>query len=143
MNKELLKEMIEKKYVSVQKHPTEDLYIYNYTKLAQYEWVWNEITTKCRGLILDGKGNIVCNPFEKFFNLEELDNKKQDIPNEPFEVYDKVDGSLGILYWSDDVPAISTRGSFVSEQAFEGTKILLEKYQDAIKMLDSTKTYLL
>jgi RNA ligase len=142
MEKELLKKMVDEGYVSIQKHPTEDLFIHNYTKKAQYEWSWNEVTKKCRGLIMGGKGEIISNPFEKFFNLEELDNKKHKIPNESFEVYEKMDGSLGILYWVEDVPAIATRGSFVSKQAFEGTKILLEKYQNAIKNLDSKKTYL-
>ncbi len=113
MDKQLLNEMIEKKYVSKKKHPVKDIFIYNYTKNAQYEWLWNEATKKCRGLIMDSGDNIIANPFEKFFNLEELDAKEQPIPNEPFDVYEKVDGSLGILYWINDVPAIATRGSFI------------------------------
>lgn len=142
MNKELLKEMIDKGYVSVQKHPDEDLYIYNYTKQAQYEWLWNEVTKKCRGLIMDVEGNIVANPFEKFFNIEELDAKEQTLPDESFEVYEKVDGSLGILYWIDGKPAIATRGSFTSEQAMEANKILFEKYKHTFDDLDKSKTYL-
>jgi len=142
MKDKLLNEMIEKKFISVQKHLTEDLFIYNYTKNAQYKWIWNEATKKCRGLILNSSMKIISNPFEKFFNLEELDNKKQKIPNESFEVYEKVDGSLGILYWIGDIPMIATRGSFVSEQAQEGTKMLLEKYKDTWNKLDKSKTYL-
>lgn len=142
MNKELLKEMIEKEYVSIREHPDADLYIYNYTKKTQYEWIWNEVTKKCRGLIMDSKGNIIANPFEKFFNIEELDAKEQSIPNESFEVYDKMDGSLGILYWFEDEPCIATRGSFTSEQAIEGNKILFEKYKHAFDKLNKSKTYL-
>jgi len=142
MEKELLNKMIEEGYVSIQKHPTEELFIYNYTKKAQYEWIWNEATKKSRGLILNSKGELVANPFEKFFNLEELDNKEQKIPNESFKVYEKVDGSLGILYWIGKTPAIATRGSFTSEQAQEGTKILLEKYKEFLEKLDNSKTYL-
>lgn len=142
MEVELLDKMIEQGYISVQKHPTEDLFIYNYTKKAQYEWIWNEVTKKCRGLIMDSNKKIMANPFEKFFNLEELDNKEQKIPNEQFKVYEKVDGSLGILYWIKNTPAIATRGSFISEQAQEGTKILLEKYKDILDRLDKTKTYM-
>jgi len=142
MNNELLNEMVERGYVSIQKHPTEDLFIYNYTKKAQYEWIWNDVTKKCRGLILDKQKNIIANPFEKFFNLEELENEEQKIPNESFKVYEKIDGSLGILYWIGETPAIATRGSFTSEQAQEGTKILLEKYKDVLGRLDKSKTYL-
>ncbi len=41
---------------------------------------------------------------------------------------DKADGSLGILYPVGDGWAISTRGSFVSEQAIHATRVLNEKY---------------
>lgn len=142
MDKILLQEMIDKGYVSVQKHPVVDAFIYNYTNQTQYEWFWNEITKKCRGLILDSDWNIIANPFEKFFNLEELDAKEQPIPNEPFEVYEKVDGSLGILYWIKDKPFISTRGSFTSEQSVEANIMLNDKYNHTFEKLDKSKTYL-
>ena len=64
------------------------------------------------------------------------------LPDEPFEVYEKMDGSLGILYWVDSKPAIATRGSFTSEQAIVATELLHTKYADEIKHLDPTKTYL-
>jgi RNA ligase len=142
VDKKLLKEMIDNGYVSVREHPTKEYFIYNYTKKAQYEWLWNESTRKCRGLIMDSDMDLIANPFEKFFNLEELDAKEQPIPNETFEVYEKVDGSLGILYWIDDIPAIATRGSFTSEQAQEGTKMIIEDYKDTWDKFDKSKTYL-
>jgi RNA ligase len=142
VDKKLLKEMIDNGYVSVREHPTKEYFIYNYTKKAQYEWLWNESTRKCRGLIMDSDMDLIANPFEKFFNLEELDAKEQPIPNETFEVYEKVDGSLGILYWIDDIPAIATRGSFTSEQAQEGTKMIIEDYKDTWDKFDKFKTYL-
>ncbi len=142
MDENLLKEMLEKKYVSIQDHPTEPLRIYNYTKSAQYDWLWNDVTKKCRGLIMDHDGNMIANPFEKFFNLEELDAKEEPIPHESFEVYEKVDGSLGILYWINDIPSIATRGSFTSEQSQEGTKMLQENYKHIFDKLDKSKTYL-
>ena len=40
----LVKEMVDKGYISVRKHPEFDLYIYNYTKKAASEHVWNEAT---------------------------------------------------------------------------------------------------
>jgi hypothetical protein len=51
-----------------------------------------------------------------------------------------VDGSLGILYWVGDEPAIATRGSFTSRQAVEATRILRERYGQI--RLDRSKTYL-
>lgn len=133
-----LEKMIEDKYISVQKHPTEELYIYNYTQKAQYDKVWNEDTLSCRGLIMDGMGTVMARPFKKFFNLEEVEGK---IPSKDFIAWEKYDGSLGILYWIGELPHIATRGSFISDQAREATKILWETVQD-FSIFDRTKTYL-
>ena len=140
MNKQLLEEMIQQNYVKVQKHQSQELFIYNYTPAAQYDRYWNDCTLACRGLILNGSGNVVARPFPKFFNLGEYEN--QLIPNEPFEVFEKMDGSLGILYWIDDKPLIATRGSFVSNQAGVATKMLHTTYSDTISKLDKGLTYL-
>jgi hypothetical protein len=140
MNTTLLKEMISKNYVRVNKHPDHDLYIYNYTQNAQFERVWNEITLSCRGLILDANGNVVAKPFPKFFNLGEIEN--QMLPNTTFEVFDKMDGSLGILYWINDAPFMASRGSFASDQSDKANEMLHGKYKDSWSLLDKTKTYL-
>jgi putative RNA ligase len=107
-------------YISVQQHPTAPLWIYNYTAKAQYDNMWNPATLTCRGLITDDAGTIVARPFTKFFNLEQL----ECLPHEPFEVYEKLDGSLGILYWLEDEPAIATRGSFESRQVQVAIQLL-------------------
>ena len=140
MNRSLLNEMIEKKYVKVQKHPEADLFIYNYTDMAQYDWVWNEVTMMCRGLILDKEDTVVARPFQKFFNFG--DHGHIDIPNESFEVYEKMDGSMGILYWLNDQPLIASRGSFSSEQAIKGTEMLYNQYQQVFPHLNKDKTYI-
>ncbi len=80
-----------------QTHPTLDLTIWNYSPKVQYERLWDDITMQCRGLVTNSKGDIVARPFKKFFNYEE--HKPEDLPNETFEVYEKMDGSLGILFY--------------------------------------------
>jgi len=132
--------MLDERLIIVQKHPDADLFIYNYTNKAQYERVWNDITLQSRGLILDADLNIVARPFKKFFNLDE--HRAEDIPDEPFEVYEKVDGSLGILYWLNDRPFIATRGSFISDQAIHATEILHKKYSHTFDKIDRDATYL-
>ena len=72
MTKALLEKMIEEKYINVQKHPDTNLWLLNYSKSCQLDKIWNEVTIKCRGLIIDMFGNIVSRPFEKFYNYEEL-----------------------------------------------------------------------
>lgn len=140
MDKDLLQSMLEQKLVVVQKHPDTDLFIYNYSPVVQYQKLWNEITLMTRGLILDQHQNIIARPFQKFFNLEE--HNPDEIPSEPFDVFRKEDGSLGILYWIDDKPAIATRGSFTSEQALHATQILRERYAHTFSYLNRDHTYL-
>ncbi len=140
INTSLLQQMLDEGFVSVQKHPEGELYIYNYTAAAQYNKMWNEITLQCRGLILDQNHQIVARPFPKFFNLEEL--AQQKLPDLAFDAFDKMDGSLGILYWMNNEASIATRGSFTSEQALKGTEFLRQKYQHLLHTLDRSKAYL-
>jgi len=120
-----------------QTHPTLDLTIWNYSPKVQYERLWDDITLQCRGLVTNSKGDIVARPFKKFFNYEE--HKLEDIPNENYEVYEKMDGSLGILFNYKNEWIMVTRGSFTSEQSIKG-KELLEKYN--FKRLHTDYTYL-
>lgn len=136
----LLHEMVEESFINVQKHPEADFYLYNYSAKTQYERVWNEATIMSRGLIFDGAQNLIARPFAKFFNLEEHD--PSDIPIEPFKVFDKMDGSLGVLYFYNGEPFIATRGSFKSEQAIKATEMLKTTYKDAISKLKQDQTYL-
>jgi len=108
-----------------QTHPKYDLTIWNYSPKVQYEKLWDDITIMCRGLVTNSKSEIVARPFKKFFNYEE--HTPEEIPNEYFEVYEKMDGSLGILFFYDGEWIIATRGSFTSPQSIKG-KELLEKY---------------
>jgi RNA ligase len=118
-------------------HPTLDLTIWNYSVSVQYERLWDEITVQCRGLVTNSKGEIVARPFTKFFNYEEL--TPEEIPNEYFDVYEKMDGSLGILFNYQGEWVLSTRGSFTSPQSIKGRE-LLEKYD--YNRLNPDYTYL-
>ena len=105
-----------------QTHPTLDLTIWNYSPKVQYERLWDDITVQCRGLVTNSKGEIVARPFKKFFNYEE--HKPEEIPNEDYVVYEKMDGSLGILFYYENEWILATRGSFTSPQAIKGKEIL-------------------
>lgn len=120
-----------------QTHLTFDLTIWNYSPKVQYERLWDDITLQCRGLVTNSKGEIVARPFKKFFNYEE--HKPEEIPNEDFVVYEKMDGSLGILFNYENEWILATRGSFTSPQAIKGRE-LLNKYK--YKYLPSDCTYL-
>lgn len=138
--------MIEEKYVNVQRldtgDPSTDLWLLNYSKSCQLDHIWNNVTTQCRGLIIDMFGNIKARPFVKFYNYEELEGLDISVPDLPFDVYEKMDGSLGIMYWVNDIPYLATRGSFNSEQCKHGTELLHTKYKNMWDRFDRNKTYL-
>ena len=137
VNINLLEKMVEEDLVNATDHPTLPITIFNYSKFCQFKSEWNEITLQCRGLIMDHDYNIVAKPFSKFFNLEE----EKNIPNEPYTIYEKLDGSLGILFFYDGWH-MATRGSFTSEQSVRAKKILEQKYYHLIDSLNRDWTYL-
>ena len=130
-----LNEMIEQGYVTQRPHPTDDLYILNYSHTVQVEQKWNPTTMMCRGLIVDGDYNIIKRPFPKFFSLDQwrsirnhvhhcLGLKFKDMFQGEQVIFDKMDGSMGIIYESSRGLEVATRGSFESDQAKRGTEIL-------------------
>jgi RNA ligase len=112
---------IEAGHISRKTHPTLPLSIYTYTRTAQYSRAWTPATIRCRGLVVDDLTyEVVAWPFPKFFNVAEhaLGHPyAPPLPAEGFEVYDKVDGSLGIVFHYDGRWRAASKGSFISEQA--------------------------
>ena len=136
-NKIEIEKRVDNKIITKRKHPTEELFIYNYSQKCQFDRLWDRYTMMCRGLIMDNEGNIVARPFKKFFNYGEIEDQK--LPNGNFRVYDKMDGSLGICFYYNSKWLIATRGSFESEQAIKSNELLM-KYDTS--QLDKKKTYL-
>ena len=130
----LLEDYRKRKLLKNRKHPSKDLIIWNYSEIVQMKGLWDEITTRTRGLVTDGEGNIIAHSFKKFHNIEQNLHK----PSPDFTVYEKMDGSLGILFWYDNEWIICSRGSFESDQAQEAAE-LLNKYN--LKGLDKNIAY--
>lgn len=126
-------------YVRAVQHPKADLTLYNYTPVCQYEKAWTPTTMACRGLILRSDGRVISRPLPKFFNLTEL----EAIPDGPYTVTEKLDGSALISYRRGEQLHFATRGSFTSEQAMMGMQILAEKYPTAAQDLSMYATYVL
>lgn len=141
---ELIEKMVALDYISKVKHPLYDLWIYKYTSKSQYELVWNEATSMCRGLVLDGDGNVIARPMKKFFNYEEIPvEQAMEIMSVPFQVTQKVDGSLGVLMKYNDEFIVATPGAFTSEQALFATRLVNTKYLEKVRSLDIDRyTYL-
>lgn len=112
-----------------------DLVLLSYSKLAMFANIWNEYECACRGLIVDATtGEIVALPFDKFFNYGQTigDNEIPQVTSaKPLEVWEKMDGSLGISYIHDGAVKVATRGSLTSDQAMWATKEV-QQYSDFI-----------
>jgi len=115
-------------FISKRKHDTEDLYVLNYTPLAAHAWKWNDATTLCRGLIVDGDYNIVARSYPKFFEISQITDLSIIPSDLSCDIMDKADGFLGVMYFINDVPFIASRGTFGSEMAYEANKMLKGKY---------------
>ena len=136
----ILNRYIDGNLIVANKHIEYDIWILNYSPKVQAQKLWDEYTSAARGLIIDANGNILARPFEKFKNYEEY--SISDIPtNEKFEVFEKMDGSLIIIFYyaAEAEWIIASRGSFISEQAMEARKIF---NVNTFKNLHKKYTYL-
>lgn len=135
----LLSGLKERKYQGLIKFQTwNGLHIYTYTHKCQKEQAWDFYTIIARGLILDQKNReIVALTFPKFFNWAEY---TYQVPNLPFATFEKVDGSLCIIFYYDGDWRVATKGSFTSDQAYYA-KDFLDRNIDK-DALDTNITYL-
>lgn len=138
----ILQEYIDKKLIHRQVHPTLPLSIYKYSQECVFSRAWDDITMNMRGTVLDNEGNQVSNPFPKFFNLEELEPLGISLPNLPYKVYDKADGSLIEVFKYNGEIVVSSAGSFTSAQAVAAENMLKTKYSHLLEHIEEGKTYL-
>lgn len=79
---------------------------FNFTNKAFYDKVWDEQTTKARGLYLDTfKGKVAARAYDKFFNINERPETKFDMLQHKFQfpvtAYVKENGYLGIVSYDE------------------------------------------
>ncbi|MDU2210069.1 MAG: RNA ligase, partial [Eubacterium sp.] len=92
------------RYIQVKKFG--NISSFNFTNKAFYDKVWDEQTTKARGLYLDTfKGKVVARAYDKFFNINERPETKFDMLQNklqfPVTAYVKENGYLGIVSYDE------------------------------------------
>lgn len=118
---------IEAGHVTRKTHPALPLSIYTYTRECQYGHIWTPVTMRCRGLISDDvSGEVVALPFPKIFvtGMHGVFDFAPPLPAEPFEIFEKADGSLIIAFYYDGRWHAASKGSFISEQAVWAQEVL-------------------
>jgi RNA ligase len=121
--------------VRINLHDDLPLGVCTYTEKAQFDNIWTPVTINCRGLVIDFEtGKIVGLTLPKFFNSNQhnhgqvsgpIPNKRfivpehwaPPLPDEPFEIFEKVDGSLITVFFSHGRWMTASKGSFNSDQA--------------------------
>ena len=107
---------------------------FNFTNKAFYDKIWDEQTTKARGLYLDTmKGKVVARAYNKFFNINERPETKFDMLQYklqfPVTAYVKENGFLGIVSYNEyeDELFIASKSTIDSEFAGWFKDMLYEK----------------
>lgn len=95
-----------------------DISSFNFTKSAFYDKVWDEQTTKARGLYINvPQQKVVARAYDKFFNINERPETKLDMLQYklsfPVTAYVKENGFLGIVSYNDadDSLFVTTKSS--------------------------------
>jgi RNA ligase len=138
---EILESHVRNGYVTARNHPHLPLTVFNYTPKAVYEPLWDSITLRCRGLIVDTNGVVVGNCMNKFFNYGEPNAKNIKLDGK-VQVTDKLDGSMGTVISYDGELVVATRGSFESDQAKWALDFISKNTElcNAFKLLCSENT---
>lgn len=107
---------------------------FNFTEKAFYDKVWDEQTTKARGLYLDTlKGKVAARAYDKFFNINERPETKFDMLQYklqfPVTAYVKENGFLGIISYNEyeDDLLIASKSTLDSQFAEWFREMLYEK----------------
>ena len=107
---------------------------FNFTNKAFYDKVWDEQTTKARGLYLDTmKGKVAARAYDKFFNVNERPETKFDMLQYklqfPVTTYVKENGFLGIVSYNEyeDDLFIASKSTIDSQFAQWFREMLYEK----------------
>lgn len=145
--KQHIEQLIINGIISKRKHPDLPLYVLKYTKQFEinsrnaehYQACWTPLMKSLRGIVLTEDYHIVSRPFDKFFNIED---EYYQVPEGPFQIFDKVDGSMIVVSLWNGHMIINTLGSFESEQAIRAKELLQTQYAAYIDLFQEGRTYM-
>ena len=105
--------------IKVKDYPEHQLYVLNYSQTDSPKT--HPIVIECRGLILDYGYNVVCRPFDRFFNAGEAPETVRDFDITRAVCHEKMDGSLIKIYFSPYHGwQCATRGTAFAEAEVNG-----------------------
>lgn len=110
---------------------------FNFTKTAFYDKIWDEQTTKARGLYINiPEQRVVARAYDKFFNINERPETKLDMLQYklsfPATAYVKENGFLGIVSYNDEDESLFVTTKSSPDGDFAGwlKDMLYEKHSE-------------
>ena len=139
----LIEKMRQDNYIQEKKYG--NISAFNFNRGAFYDKVWNDLTTKARGLFINtNTKEIVARAYNKFFNINEMSTTKINVLKNsfkfPIDVYVKYNGFLGILGYDKetDTLLINSKSQLDGDYAVIFKEVLEQTNVD----LDALKCYL-
>lgn len=133
----------------VKEKPYGNISSFNFTKHAFYNKIWDEQTTKARGLYINiPQQKVVARAYDKFFNINERPETKLDMLQHkflfPVTAYVKENGFLGIVAYNheNDSLFVTTKSSPEGDYATWFSEMLHRKfdYETLAAMKEFSKT---
>ena len=125
--------------IKVVSQPDTNISSYNFTRKAFQNGIWDDITTKARGLFINDKTcEIVARGYDKFFNINERPETNADVlPNTlsyPVKAYKKENGFLGLLGFDNesDTLLFCSKSEIGGKYATYFKDILLSKISEEV-----------
>ena len=113
------------------------LYNYNQNVLVPRD---DPIIRMCRGIVLDKDGEVMNQPFNRFFNFHEAECDKIDIANA--DIFEKLDGSLISVWHTGTEWEVTTRGVFYPHEDSHNFKETFCRLFDNFDRLWTDVTYM-
>jgi len=124
----------------VKENKFENISAFNFSERAFRKGIWDEVTTKARGLFINTKTKeIVARSYDKFFRINEVEETQAIYLKSKFEyplsVYVKYNGFLGILGYDkeSDNLIITSKSSLGGEHVGYFKELLKDKDLEKIK----------
>lgn len=123
-------------------HPTFPLNIFSYSRKAVHDNVWDNVTSRTRGIIVNRfTDEIVARPFEKFHNYGSEQATEDEtglhVSGEPV-IWEKMDGFMVTMYEWEGKYYAASKGSFTSPHAKWATAEIQRKMKGKIGIAGTT-----
>lgn len=118
-NKDTIEQYIKNGWLRRSWNKDKSLQVLDYTQKTTFEEKWDDITTACRGIVLDKECNVIMPCIPKFFNYEQLPIMQRLIVQDRFVkkqslITKKYDGCLAAIFPYKDELIITSKCSFDS-----------------------------